>query len=451
VSVFGPLFLLVGFFAAGAFLLLGVGWVRDAAEVVRAAGIATFLGWAATATVLSFGVIAGVAPTLVTAVGVWVVLGIVGVGASRYRAEAERPALRETHDRGRLLAAAGAAVLVVYLLALLVRSWEPTGVLHADVWNQWLPKAKMVYFFGGLDTGVGGLMSLQNPDYPPLDATSEALAFHAIGAADPLDLARLHWALDASFLFGVAWLLSPRVRPAILWPSIAMFALLPGFGSLLGSSLADEPLAMLVGMSGLTALLWLLEDDWRYAGVCGLLLAAATLTKNEGLMLSLIVVVALASTAEGRRRWRALVVLLAIPIVVYGIWKLWLMRQSIPPNPFYDLSDLLRPGYMLSRVDRLDYGLTQLVEALLTPSRWLFLVPCTLVLALVLARRMPGVSIFVCTVIVLVVLGFATVYWISAVDLHFYVDNTVARLPAFVVFFCGAVFPLLLAEVAREQ
>ena len=65
-------------------------------------------------------------------------------------------------------------------------------------------------------------------------------------------------------------------------------------------------------------------------------------------------------------------------------------------------------------------------------------------LALLAARRAPDVALFVGVVVVLDVLGFATVYWLSGVDLHFYVDNTVDRLPAFIAVFCGVVFPFLL-------
>jgi hypothetical protein len=444
--------LVAGFFAAGASLLFGVGLVRGAGAVFRAAGIAVFVGWTATSIVLSFGVMVGIGPTLPTAVVVWMLIVLAGLGVGR-RARgdvARRPALRETGWWGRITAVGGASILAAYQLALLVRSWNPTGVLHPDVWNQWLPKAKIVYFFGDLDIGIGGLKSLQNPDYPPLDATAEALDFHALGAADPLDLARVHWVVFASFVLTLAWLVAPRVRPAILWPSLAMFSLVPGVGSLVGSSLADEPLTMLVGAAGITALLWLLENDRRYAFLCALFLAAATLTKNEGLMLSLVIVVALAATAEGRRRWRWLVGLLAAPLAVHAIWKLWLTRHSVPPNPFYDLGDLLRPHYVFGRLDRLDYGLTQILHEVARTSRWLLIVPCTLALALALVRRLPSVTIFVCTVVVLDLIGFATVYWISPVDLHFYVDNTVVRLPAFIAFFCGAVFPLLLAEAAKD-
>jgi hypothetical protein len=449
-SVFGPAALVAGFLAAGELVLHAAGLVHDVRGGLRAAGMAIFTGWAATTTALSLALTVGAAPTLNAALVVWTLVGLGAVAVSRFasRPVAHARPLRESHRGARVAAAAGAAVLVAYLLALLVRAWRPTGVLHPDAWKQWLPKADVLYFFGGLDTGTGGFTSQMNPDYPPLDATSKALGFHALGGAETLDLARLQWALDVSFLFAVAWILSPRVRPAILWPSLAMFALVPGFGSIVGSYLADEPLSILVAMAGLTALLWLVEDDKRYAVFCGLFLAAATLTKNEGLMLALVIVVALAATAEGRRRWRVLVALVAVPLAVHEVWKLWLTRHSVPPNSYYDLNNLVRPDFMLQRLERLDYGLTQLLAQLVATSRWLLLVPCTLALAVLVGRRLPGASIFVCTVVVLDVLGFATIYWVSRINLHFYVDNTVDRLPAFIAFFCGAAFPLLLGATA---
>ena len=434
-------------------MLLGLGLVRRPRVAIAAAGLALFVGWTVTALCLSLGLVVGIDPSVRSAVLVWVAL----VAASLLvawrvpRPRAFRPPLREVAWPGRIAAAVGVATLTAYLGALLVRSWEPTGILHADAWYQWLVKAKILYFFGGLDTGTGGFTSQFNPDYPPLHPTSEALVFDAAGGANTLELARVHWALAAAFLLGAAWMLAPRVRPAILWPSLAVLALAPGFGDLVGSSLADEPLAMLIALAGLAALIWLLEDDGRYALLAGLFLAAAVATKNEGLMLALVVVAGLASTSEGRRHWRVLVGLTTGIVGVEAIWRIWLSRHSVPPNPFYDLSDVFHPIYLLDRAHRLQYGLAELLGQLTTPSRWLLIVPATLLLALLAARRAPLVSLFVTVVVVLDVLGFATVYWLSGVDLHFYVDNTVGRLPVFIAVFCGVVFPLVLSITAGSK
>ena len=72
------------------------------------------------------------------------------------------------------------------------------------------------------------------------------------------------------------------------------------------------------------------------------------------------------------------------------------------------------------------------------------LVPAVLVLGLLARRRAPDLVVFTTTVVVLDLLGFASIYWLSRVNLHVYVDNTVGRLPAFIAMFCGVVLPLLL-------
>ena len=434
-------------------MLIGIKLVDSPRSGLQAAGLALFVGWTTTALGFSLGLVVGVEPRLQNAILLWLSVGLIAVFALR-RAPlipSERKPLKEAKRPGRIVALLGAGVLAGALVALLVRSWSPTGVLHPDAWDQWFAKAKVLYFFGGLDTGVGGFTSQYNPDYPPLDPTSEALVFDAIGGANTLELARFHWALAASFVLALAWILRPRVRPAILWPSLALLVLAPAFASLIGSSLADEPLSFLIGLAGVTGIVWLLEDDPRWVLLSGLFLAAATATKNEGLMLALVMVVALALTKHGRRHIGAIAGLIGAVAAVYGVWRIWLNRHSVPQNPFYDLGDIFDLGYMLGRIDRFQYALGELVEQLITPSRWLLIVPATVVLALLATRRAPEISVFVLTVIALDLVGFASVYWLSDVDLHFYVDNTVDRLPAFFVVFCGSLLPLLLSVTAPTR
>lgn len=446
-EVVGPLLLLGGFLIVGETVLLALGLTRGAAGAVRAAGMALVVGWAATVTAVSVALSLGAAPTPGTALVAGAAVLVIAAAVFRLARPpvVDRPWLREHHPAAKALALAAQVVAGGYLLALLVRSWEPTGVLHADAWTQWLPKAKLVYYFGGLDTGEGGWTTQLNPDYPPLHAASEALAFHALGGAEPLDLARVHWTIAAAFVAALAWMLAPRVRPAILWPCLALLVLAPKFGWLLASSLADEPLAMFVALAGLSAARWLESGYGGHAVLCGLFLAASTLTKNEGLMLSLVIVVALGVASRGGRPL-VLAGLAATTLAAYGVWKLWLIRHDVPPNAFYDLGDALRPGYLIERGERLEYGLDRLLTELFTPSRWLLLVPATIVLAALVYRQARAISTFVSLVVGLQVLGFAAVYWLSAVDLRFYVDNTVDRVPAFAAMFCGALLPLLLQE-----
>ena len=58
--------------------------------------------------------------------------------------------------------------------ALLRRSLGDGAPLQWDAWAFWLPKAKSLLDFGGLDTAVGGFTSFANPGYPPLVPALEA-------------------------------------------------------------------------------------------------------------------------------------------------------------------------------------------------------------------------------------------------------------------------------------
>ena len=451
-STLGVILLLLGFLVCGEALLAALGFVRSWTGAARAAGMAVFTGSTATSLALTLLALVGISPSLVSAAIVWL-LAAVGAALRMRFTSMLRPAqqpLRETSRLARLVALTGIFTLSTYLALLLVRSWEPTGVFHADMWRQWVPKAEILYYLG-LDTGIGGLTSQYNPDYPLLQPISDALSFHALGRADPLDLPRVHWLVDVSFLLAIAWLLAPRVRPAILWPSIAMLAVMPRFGWLVGSLIADELTTMLIALAGVATLIWILDRDRRYVPLIFLFFAAATLTKPEGPLLSLIIIAALALTPDGRGEWRLLGLLGVGVIVTRMTWQLWLSVHQVPRNPFYNPADFLDPGLMWRKAHRFDYGLTQLLNQLATPSRWLLIVPGALVLGILVLRRLPTLGIFVWAVVVLDLLMFASVYWVGTVDLHFYVDNTVDRVPAFIAVFCGAVFPLLLHECLARR
>jgi hypothetical protein len=448
-DVLGVLALGTGHLAVGGAFLYGLGLVRAPEEGLRLAGLAYVIGWALTGIGLSLGLAAGLTMGVLETVLLWLVLAAVSALLARVVLPSRLSPIRRERDRaGRAVAAAGAGLLIVYVAALGLRSAIPGGHFHADVWNFWLPKAKTIYFFDGLDTGVGGFTSQTSPDYPPLVPALEALTFRFVGGTDVLALPLAHWIGSVAFFGALAGLLAARVRPAILWPSLAMLAYMPMLGRLIGSSLADEPLAMLFALAGGCAALWLLERDWRLAALCGLLLAAATLTKNEGLMLSLILVLMLAVSA---RRLAVPALVAASALLAFLAWKAWLSRHGVPPNYAYDFDDLLRPGYLADRFGRFDYGIRSLLAELFSLSKWLLTVPASLVLAAALARARPGLSALVLGTSVLAFLGYATVYWVSSVELHFYVDNNVDRVVAPIVLFLGALFPVLLQEAFKAD
>jgi hypothetical protein len=439
-----------GYVGVGLAFLLALGLVRTRRAALRLLGLALVAGWALTGIGSSLVLIAGLELSLRGTILLWGGLagGALLLSRGTPRADLER-SRRERGRPGKLVALGGAGLLGGYLALLGWRSAVPSGLLHADVWNFWLPKAKTIFYFGGLDTGIGGFTSQTSPDYPPLLPALEATTFRFVGRVDTLALPLAHWVIAVAFFTALAGLLAGRVRPAILWPSLAMLAFMPMLGRLIGSSLADEPLALSFALAGVCAALWLPGRDWRLVVLSGVFLAAATLTKNEGLMLGLILVAVLAVAGRRRRRW-ALSLGLA-PLAAFLVWKAWLWRHGVPGNYAYDFGDLFRPEYLAGRAERLEYGAGELLEELFSTSKWLLVVPATLALAAILARVRPALAILVLGTTGLAFLGYASIYWISSVELHFYVDNNVERVVAPTVLFLGALFPLLLDELFTRK
>ena len=123
-----------------------------------------------------------------------------------------------------LVAVAFGALIVVYLEALF-RAGRLAGLSAWDAWAFWVPKAKAIYFFGGLDEQF--FRELANPTYPPLVPALEASAFHFMGSADVVTLHLQFWFFACGFVAAVAGLLAPRVPALLLWPFLLLVLVAP--------------------------------------------------------------------------------------------------------------------------------------------------------------------------------------------------------------------------------
>jgi hypothetical protein len=150
------------------------------------------------------------------------------------------------------------------------------------------------------------------------------------------------------------------------------------------------------------------------------------------------------------RPWRELAALAAAPVGAVIPWRLWMDANGVPESPALRLGDLVDPGYLADRTDRLSTALRELPPFLLAFDRWLLTIPLALVLALVLARRRPELSAYALGTVVLGFLGFATVYWASSYPLDWYIDTSAERVVSSLAVFAAALFPLLVSE-AFEQ
>ena len=439
---------------AGLGVLHGAGLVRSLRDGLRLAGLALVLGWALVGVLGALALMAGLSFDGPEVAVLSLALAAAGIGAGRRVGPALRPPARTAWLGSHWLVAGGVAGLLVVAVALLRRALAATAPTAWDAWAFWLPKARSLVLFDGIDTGVGGFTSFAHPAYPPLLPAMEAAAFRFTGTLEASRaLPVQHWLLAVAFLAALGGLLAGRVPPPVLWPSLALVALMPNFGRLVGTSLGDEPLVFLVGLAGACAALWLRERDPRHAFLAAALLGAAALAKGEGLMLGVLIAAALvlATLVQRPFAWRAPAAIAAAPVAVSLAWRGWLAAQGLPGWEDYRPTDLLHPGYLADRLDRLGTALSDLPAYLLEPDRWLLTVPLALAAAVLAARRAPGLTTLVLAVVTVGFFSMATIYWISPLPLAWYIDNSAERVVGSLVFFCASVFPLLLTAVADPE
>jgi len=314
-----------------------------------------------------------------------------------------------------------------------------------------LPKAKTIVYFGGLDTHVGGFTSYPHADYPPLAPALEAVTFRFMDRVDPLLLPIQHWVVALGFVLAIAGLLAPHVRPAILWPSLAMLSFMPSFEHLVGSSLGDEPLTELVGLAAVCSVLWCTSADDRHAGLTGLFLAAAALTKNEGFLFTVAIALMLAALT---RRWLRVAAVATAPVAALAAWKLWLAASNVQiADADYRFRDAFDPAYLGDRAGRLWTAFRSLPGYALDPGALLLAIPLALAVAtlLVVARTDRRPAAFCLGTVVLAYLGYLAIYWIGRPEIHFYLDSSAARIVTPLGVLAAALFPLLLAQALEER
>lgn len=439
-------------FLAGLAVLDALGLVRSGRDALRHSGLALVVGWASVGVVESWMLVVGAPLTRWVVTSICFAIAAAGV-LMRRRIPSRRLRLVRESGLSSLLAVAGAAVVFVQLAALLRRTATQGAPLQFDAWAFWLPKARTIFDFGGLDTGVGGFTSFASPSYPPLVPALDASVFAFTGNTQASPLAVQEWLIAAAF-FGALWsLLAVRVRPAILWPCLALLASLPNFIAMIGSSLGDEPLMLLLGLGSACAALWLLERDTRYAALAAIFLAAAALAKNEGMPPALVLAVTMLAVALARRPRRPLVpaLVLLAPLAAFAPWRIWIRVHGLPPSTDYRLSDLLHPDLLGDRVHRLSYAVNALPAHVFSRQQWLIAVPLMLAAALLAAPRCPALSLLALASVGSVVAGLLAVYWIGSRPVAWYVTTSADRVITSAVVMAVVFLPLLLGEASRQK
>jgi hypothetical protein len=245
------------------------------------------------------------------------------------------------------------------------------------------------------------------------------------------------------------------VRPIVWAPVLLLVATAPGVLSQLNGD-ADLSMAFFACLGAAAMAFWLREGDRRLLALSAILLAAAANTKNEGsAFVVALLVVGFVIVLVRRLDWRSFVAC-AVGVVVVGIapWRLWISAHSIEPE--IKIGTGLKPGYLIEHFDRVGPTISALNGQFSDLSRWVYLVPIAGVLltfALIsgLGRR---VAAFYAGVFGLVWAVFIWNYWISPIELSWYLNTSDFRVVTVPIFVCVAAIlhlaGIFVAELERN-
>ena len=416
---------------------------RSPHELVRTSGLAYMLGVALVGVSLSIELPLGIPFSFATIVLTCVALAG-GAVAARPLLARWRPPPSPDRMAGGGLVAVSFGVLIVVCLEAMFRAGRLASLSAWDAWAFWVPKAKAIYFFGGLDEQF--FRELPNATYPPLLPALEASAFHFMGSADVVTLHLQFWFFACGFVAAVAGLLAPRVPALLLWPFLLLVLVSP---RVVGRNLepqADFLLDYFFALAVALVALWLVDREPWLLATASVFMAAALLTKREGLLLVACILVAalVGSIRDWRYSWPRLALTGAVAVALALPWRIWFTSR--------DLTGELPSAGVLALFEEPGRGwpaFESAVSAVFDYDLWLLAVPFVGV-AVVLAFLAGGrvLPVYALTLYGLTIAGLTWVLWtFTELDLSETQDegvNPVVRLSASLVVASAALVPLLL-------
>jgi hypothetical protein len=389
----------------GIAVLFGVrGW-GSWNELLRLAGFAYMLGVAAIGVIFVIELVVGLDLSLVTILLTGA--GLVFLGALIGRAFGHRlPPAKLVLEGISLKASVFGALAIVYAEALF-RSGRLAGLYEFDGWAFWVPKAKAIYFFGGIDRQF--FEELPGPSYPPLVPALEAAAFRFMGSPDVVTLHLQFWFLFVGFIAALVGLLAPRVPPLLLWPPILLLAATPHVLVYALQAQGDFLLDEFFALAALLVGMWLVErQPWQLAGAT-LFLAAAISTKREGYMLTACVMGAALVVAwrQARVLWPRLLLASAVAVVLTIPWRLLLVVHDLTHGGaeaggfgLFEHADRAWPSFRLA------------LSALFDFNVWLAVVPLALLaIGAAFFAGAKQLAAYASLLVVLLVAAFTWVTW----------------------------------------
>ncbi len=409
-SLQGVLELNVLFLAAGLALLWGLRGFGSWLDLLETLGLALCLGLSAVAVLATLVLVAGGGLSTATILALCAAVAATGAAVALAR---HRPLPRTIGRLPRLspgvLVAAGLALATVTILVAFVRVARVAPLGGGDSWEFWVPKAKIIYFFGSIDGKL--FASLPGPRYPLLVPALQAMDFRFMGSTFAPALAFQYWFLYAGFVFAAAMLLRRLVPAWLAWLFVGLTAVIPELDNRLLGGQADWTLDVLYSLTALLAVCWLrTREPWLLAAT-GVVLAAVIATKQEGLLLAgcLGAGIGVATVRRWRTAWPPLIAVGVAAYLVNLPWRLWWGSRRLPAVlPTGGVHELV------THLSRAWPSLHLVLRLLFSYQMWLAFVPLALVAAavsLTLGGEARETAVLYLATCALGVAGFTYILW----------------------------------------
>jgi hypothetical protein len=371
-----------------------------------------------------------------------------GVRVARARTPGSQE-LRRSVGLLELALAGGGLLLVVALSALAVYDSRDKPLAEYDGWAMWGMKARALASLDGADAAVfaSDAYARLHLEYPLLLPSLNGLPLELASGYSSHTVVLSCLALGLAGLFALFGIWRGRVRTAVLLPCLAALAAIPAFFLQLQTGYADVPVAVFVATGLAASARWLADPEDSWLALATLFLAAAVLTKNEGLLFALAVLLPLWALAAGRRAKVALAGFVAL--LAYAPWRAYTAVHDLG-SPDYDLSKSLDVDFVADRLDRAPTAARELLETALDPDRFglaLVFGATVTVVALALGRR--RIAGLTAAFAALSLAGLTWVYVLTPHELGFFLSTNADRVVVAPLLGLMALAPLLIEDTAR--
>jgi hypothetical protein len=404
-SLIGVFALNLLFLLAGSGILWGVrGWTSWG-EYGALGGVAYVSGLCAVSVIATLVPIWGGSLTVGVIVAIVASVGVTGlaVGIWKRRPLPARPGQWNPPGLSWALVPYALVLITGALLVAFFRVARIQPLTTWDAWGFWMTKAKAIYYFGGLDPTL--FRQLWGPSYPLLEPVLAAMNFRFMGSADTTTVGVQWWLLAVGLVWAGAGLLR-RIAPSTpTWLFLALFVAVPELDRRLLARTADWPLDIFFALSACSLLAWIISRERWLLAVYGLTLSAALVTKREGQLLAVCLVVAglLATGVRHRRSWLAVAGVAGLAYLPGIPWRIWWTSRHLESDT--------PPGGLLhatfKNMDKAPQAFHLVLRLLFEYHLWLAATPIALVaacLCLAQADRRPAIFF-------LVLFGLAFVGW----------------------------------------